>query len=337
MITISACLIVKNEEAVLSRCLDSIKEFADEIIIIDTGSTDQTKEIAQKYTNKIYDFKWIDDFSAARNFSFHYATMDYIYVADADEYIDEENIKKILHIKQALLPEIEIVQMFYKNQLQFNTTYNYDMEYRPKLYKRLRTYRWKNPIHEAVELEPVIYDSDIEILHMPTGNHGKRDFNLFKKAITNGEKLSTKLNHMYARELYIVGEDEDFLEAYNYFESLLDNELTEEDLKDVQCILVKTARIKGETINLFKHALKNIALDLPSAEVCYELGEYFYTLTDYKEAALWYYNAAFETQSDLNIHYSGDYPLKRLWECYQLLGDEESAILYKEKYEKWSV
>ena len=63
MITISLCMIVKNEEKVLSRCLDSVKEIVDEIIIIDTGSTDKTKEIAKKYTNKVLDFKWINDFS----------------------------------------------------------------------------------------------------------------------------------------------------------------------------------------------------------------------------------------------------------------------------------
>ena len=85
MITISLCMIIKNEEAVLARCLNSILELMDEIIIVDTGSTDRTKEIAAKYTDKIYDFAWNSDFSAARNFSFSKATMDYIYVADADE------------------------------------------------------------------------------------------------------------------------------------------------------------------------------------------------------------------------------------------------------------
>lgn len=332
LITISACLIVKNEEEVLKRCLDSIQTFADEIIIVDTGSTDRTKEIASAYTDKIYDFIWINDFSAARNASFQYATMDYIYVADADEAIDEENIKKILHLKQALLPEIDVVQMYYKNQLQFNTTYNYDMEYRPKLYKRLRTLRWMDPIHEWVQLDPIIYDSDIEILHLPISNHGKRDFSLFQKAIQREGKLSHKLNNMYARELYITGEAEDFLEAKAYFESLLEDELPEDELKNVQCILVKAARLENRTIELMKHSLKNVALDNPSSEVCYELGEYFYHLGDYKEAILWYYNAAFETKSDLNIHYSEDYPLKRLWECYEKLGDDDMSRLYKEQF-----
>ena len=103
MITISLCMIVKNEESVLERCLDSVADLVDEIIIVDTGSTDRTKEIATRYTDKIYDFKWIDDFSAARNFSFSKATMDYIYVADADEVIDDENSKKFKILKMDML------------------------------------------------------------------------------------------------------------------------------------------------------------------------------------------------------------------------------------------
>ena len=69
MITISLCMIVKNEERVLKRCLDSVRDLVDEIIIVDTGSTDATKRIAAGYTDKIYDFTWNDDFSAARNFA----------------------------------------------------------------------------------------------------------------------------------------------------------------------------------------------------------------------------------------------------------------------------
>ena len=89
--TISLCMIVKNEERVLARCLDSVADLVDEIIIVDTGSTDATKEIAARYTEQIYDFVWQDDFAAARNFSFSKASMDYIYAPDADEVLDAEN------------------------------------------------------------------------------------------------------------------------------------------------------------------------------------------------------------------------------------------------------
>ena len=129
MIQISLCMIVKNEEAVLARCLDSIKDLMDEIIIVDTGSTDRTKEIAAGYTDQIYDFAWVDDFAAARNFAFSKASMPYIYTADADEVVSEENRQRFLQLKEVLLPEIDIVQMKYGNQLEHGTAYNYDEEY----------------------------------------------------------------------------------------------------------------------------------------------------------------------------------------------------------------
>lgn len=115
MIEISLCMIVKNEEKILARCLDSVADLVDEIVIVDTGSTDATKKIAANYTDKIYDFTWVDDFSAARNFAFSKAEKDYIYTADADEVMDEENRKRFCELKEVLLPEIEIVQMKYGN------------------------------------------------------------------------------------------------------------------------------------------------------------------------------------------------------------------------------
>jgi|GEM_PF-315795 len=82
---ISACLIVKNEENNLDDCLNSISEVADEIIIVDTGSTDNTVQIANKYNTKIYHYKWHDDFASARNFALSKATFPFILSIDADE------------------------------------------------------------------------------------------------------------------------------------------------------------------------------------------------------------------------------------------------------------
>ena len=93
-------MIVKDEEEVLERCLDSVKDVVDEIIIVDTGSTDKTKEIAYKFTDKVFDFEWINDFAAARNYSFSKATMEYCMWLDADDYIREEEREKILKLKE---------------------------------------------------------------------------------------------------------------------------------------------------------------------------------------------------------------------------------------------
>ncbi|MBI2651849.1 glycosyltransferase [Candidatus Woesearchaeota archaeon] len=88
-------MIIKNEEKFLEQCLSHAKEIVNEIIIVDTGSIDKTKEIAKKFNAKIFDFKWIDDFSAARNESLRHATKDWILVLDADEVIAKEDLSKI--------------------------------------------------------------------------------------------------------------------------------------------------------------------------------------------------------------------------------------------------
>ena len=84
---ISAALIVKNEEDCLPRCLQSLDGAVDEIVVVDTGSTDRTKSIAAQFTDRLYDFTWTDDFAAARNFAVQNATGDYVLSIDADEAI----------------------------------------------------------------------------------------------------------------------------------------------------------------------------------------------------------------------------------------------------------
>ena len=311
--TISVCMIVKNEEKNLAACLECLKKIADEIIIVDTGSTDGTKEIAMQYTDKLYDFTWVDDFSAARNFAFSKAAMDYIYSADADERLDEENQAKFLALKEALLPEIEIVQMYYCNQLEHNTIYSFDKEYRPKLYKRIRQFVWQEKIHEAVALEPVVYDSDIEIIHKPHENHGGRDLQIFAKMIENGEFISKRLREIYAKELYIAGRESDFEKAEAFFVNWVNETTDIDELKQAACILARLYRMKGNDAEFFKYALKVIAMD-GCSEMCYELGEYYRERNDLKEAAIWYFNAANETQALLSLAYQEELPKNRLAE-----------------------
>ena len=335
MITVSLCMIVKNEERVLARCLDSIKGLVDEIIIADTGSTDKTREIAAAYTDKVYDFAWTGDFSEARNFVFSKASCEYIYSADADEVVDPENAERFLLLKEALLPEIEIVQMYYGNQLSFGTIYNYDRELRPKLFKRLRSFVWEGPIHETVRLAPVVFDSEIEIIHLPEKSHAGRDLAAFRRQVREGKPLSGRLRTIYAKELFISGEREDFLAAEDYFTELADSEeLKEGELKEALCVAVKAAGLRRDFLKLYRYALKDIASDGVS-EVCCELGEYYYSKGEYKEAALWFYNAAYETHSILDIRYSGEIPLERLVLCYEKLGMPEQAEFYKEAAQKW--
>ena len=92
-------MIVKNEEMHLARCLDSVAKLVEEIIIVDTGSTDRTMGIASAYTPKVYSYPWKDDFSDARNYSFSKATMDYCMWMDADDILEETQREQFLQLK----------------------------------------------------------------------------------------------------------------------------------------------------------------------------------------------------------------------------------------------
>lgn len=331
MITISLCMIVKNEEKILERCLDSVADLVDEIVIADTGSTDATKEIARRYTEKVYDFPWIDDFSAARNFVFSKATQEYIYSADADEVLSPENRERFRRLKETLLLEVEIVQMKYANQLRFNTVYNYDEEYRPKLFKRKRDFVWEAPIHETVRLEPVIYDSDIVITHLPGESHAKRDLANFQKHWRQGYRLPKRLLGMYARELLIAGDEEDFAQAAPVFlEASADNERDGEEMAQSCCVAARAARLAGDAVGFFKYTSKVIAEEACS-EICCEMGHFYEGLSDWEEAAIWYYNAVYETRPILALQSGGKESLEGLIRCYEALGCPEQADIYREE------
>lgn len=326
MVSISLCMIVKNEEKVLDRCLESLAPHMDEIIIVDTGSQDGTKKIAGKYTDKIYDFTWTGDFSEARNFAASKAVMDYIYTADADEYLEKEDRKKLEDLKKVLLPEVEIVQMLYCTPLKDGTVYNFEKEYRPKLYKRVREFVWIDPIHETLRLDPVVYDSDIEVQHRPQGNHAGRDFRAFEKLgeemISRGMRLSKKLHHMYAMELYKNGTLEDFEKAEKIFLRTAGscpeerNVFDEDEICEANVVLMRYYRMKGDLSGFMAYAIRD-ALGTPSAELCLELGLHFedlYNATEGSEreihraeAVMWYKNATEGAESILDIRSSGEF------------------------------
>lgn len=333
MVTFSLCMIVKNEESVLARCLDSIAPLMDEIIIVDTGSTDNTKSIAANYTDKIYDFEWIDDFAAARNFSFSKATCDYIYVADADEYISPENFRRLHNLKQCILPEIEIVQMHYITKAEFNTVENFSDELRPKLFKRLREFTWIDPIHETVRLTPVVFDSDICIDHLPESHHHKRDFEIFRKAYKRDGYLSDKVGKMWATELLKCGEIADFSNAIEYFEDIYFNRADSKIYNEASCILARFYRMNQDIPKFFSFVIKHIVATNVSdtcSEICHELGEYYHGLDMIDDAAMWYHNCIHETEPILDITVCKNACLS-LAKCYELKGMLEEAKSYRMK------
>lgn len=328
-------MIVKNEETILSRAIESLLGFADELIIVDTGSSDNTMKIAGQYTEKLYEFDMRGDFAAARNFACSKCSLDYIYTADADETIDAQNQAKIVALKESLPEYIDIVQMRYSNQLQFGSVYNFDSEYRPKLFRRLRTFRWIDPIHETIDTQVHTWNSEIVILHRPEERHAQRDFSIFERIAKPHVRLSARLHRLYAQELFLSGTERDFLNASPYFEWTLHEEACSNDeIRESQCVAVRCCALRKDSEGMFKTALKN-AVGSPCAEVCCELGAYFLEKADFEEAATWYYTAAFGAECELSARCSGDIPLRGLSECYKMLGDPENSERYQKLAFEW--
>ncbi len=165
MPSISFCIITKNEESCLEQCLTSIRDVVDEIIVVDTGSTDSTKEISKKFTNKIYDFEWIDDFSVARNESLKRATKEWILTLDADETIAQEDLKGLQQLTNATA---HVGFMFdirnYTDDseasgwvsskgdkyTQSNCAAGWFLGHRVKLFKNLKGVKYEGVVHEKI-------------------------------------------------------------------------------------------------------------------------------------------------------------------------------------------
>lgn len=203
MIKISLCMIVRDEEDNLGRCLDNIAHFMDEIIIIDTGSTDKTKEIAKQYTDKVYDFEWIHDFSAARNYSISKASNEYILVLDSDEYvqsIDIQEIKKLIEINPTKVGRIQRINAYMRGE----DSYRYHERVNRLFSKEF--YYYTSIIHEQVtplkggEVADNTYYIPMVVLH--SGYEGSVDVR--KKKTTRNIELLLKAKDQYPDDPYIL-------------------------------------------------------------------------------------------------------------------------------------
>ncbi len=334
MITISLCMIVKNEEDVIARCLDSVKDIADEIIIVDTGSKDNTKEIIKKYTDNVFDFEWIDDFSAARNYSFSKATKDFILWLDADDVILEEDRKKFKQLKRDLDPNVDVVMMKYN--VGFDEDGNVTLSYfRERLLKRINNYQWMEPVHEYLELRGNIINSDICITHKKERPAIQgRNLAIYKKAIMEGRTLTPRGLYYYARELFY---NEKYDDAIEYFNKFLDTRRgwVEDNIAACYTLSICYENINDKR-NMLKILLKSFEYDIPRAETCCRLGDYHFSNEDYRKAIFWY-KLALELEEPINSwgfiqhDYWGYIPCMKLCLCYNILGNIEEAIKYNDK------
>lgn len=333
LITISLCMIVRDEEETLARCLDTVKDIVDEIIIVDTGSVDKTKDIARKYTSNIYDFKWIDDFSAARNFSFSKATKEYMLWLDADDVLMEEDRNKLKYLKERMEPAVDVVMMKYNlgvdNKERPVCTY-----YRERLLKRDKNYKWNDAVHEYIDPTGTIITVDISVTHKKLKQRSSRNLGIFEKMIQNGKELSHRNCFYYGRELNANGR---YDEAMVYFEKFLFQEGGFFSNYMDACIdFSKIYTIKGDRKSAIKTLLRCFEFGIPRAEICCELGRQYEELKEYDRAISWY-----EIASKLNkpentlgavVHDCYNYiPYASISICYFKLGNMEQAVKYNEK------
>lgn len=327
MIEISLCMIVRNEQDVLSRCLDCIKDIVDEIIIVDTGSSDKTKDIAYRYTDKVYDFEWVDDFSKARNFSFSKATKDYILWLDADDILNQENQEKLLILKDNLSFDIDVVMMKYAidDDLIF---------YRERLLKREKELKWKNAVHEVIEPNGHILYQDIVIEHHKEKvNDPNRNLRIYEKQIKQGIQLDTRQTFYYARELY---EHQLYNKAIEVFESFLMKKDGWVENQIEACLNMSICfDMIGESRKAFQILFNSFLYDLPRSEILCEIGYLFLKQKQYNQAIYWYKKALqqkpqLEKGGFIQLPCYDFIPYIQLCVCYDGLHEKETAQHYND-------
>lgn len=197
---LSVCMIVKDEEELLPRCLESLQGLADEIIVVDTGSNDSTKEIVLRYTDHLYDFPWSNDFAAARNESLRHATGTWILVIDADEYLsieDHDKWREFLDLEKPI-PHVAYTLPI----INFTGDKEYDDEITTspvtRLFPNFSEIYFERPIHEQLtrglqgelllkKLDLNIYHTGYQILRVTEKNKHERNMLILSQMKDNDE------------------------------------------------------------------------------------------------------------------------------------------------------
>lgn len=232
--TLSLCMIVKNEENNLLKCLRSVRDIVDEMIIVDTGSTDKTKDIARVFGAQIFDYPWTGDFSAARNFSLSKAEGDWILVLDADEVIsslDHDSIKALIQKKPSKPAAYAFEQRNYVHNESIigwipndgiypeQTSTGWMKATQVRLFTRAKEIFFTHPVHEL--LDQSLEKAGILIFKCPAVVHhyGKldrdretrkdRDYYLLGKAKYESDPNDVKYINELARQAHLIGKYEE--------------------------------------------------------------------------------------------------------------------------------
>jgi glycosyltransferase involved in cell wall biosynthesis len=326
-------MIVKNEEKVIARCLESVKGIVDEIIIVDTGSTDNTIEIVKAYTHRIFHFDWIHDFAAARNFSFQQATKEYILWLDADDVIQEADRKKFIQLKNNLSSSIDSVSMEY--QLSFDDQGKAVTSLRRnRLVKRERQFIWIGAVHEYLEVGGSIEHANIAIQHLPIKHDINRNIGIYEAKLKRGEVFSPRDLFYFANE---CKDHEQYTRAIHNYLQFLETEKgwIEDNIRACYHISDCYHSLNNPKQEI-EWVLKTFQYDRPRPEAACRLGYYFLEKQQIDQAIYWYeYALQYPSPSDrmaiTNHAFSTWLPHLQLCVCYDHIGEFEKAYEHNEK------
>lgn len=322
MITISLCMIVWNEEEGLATCLSSVKDIVDEIVIVDTGSTDRTREIAAQFTDRIFDLEWKDDFSAARNYAFSQATQPYILWLDADEHFQEKDRELFIELKKILASDVDSVTM---NNLDYDASGNLSAGKRlNRLVRRDLNFQWVGSVHEHLVIWGNIQSSEVGIAHHNKANT-ERIFQVYLKREQAGEPFAPRDLYYFADELR---DHSQFRKAILYYEKFLNGKQGRLEDNIQACMRISDCYGRlGQKEKQLEAMCKTLSYDRPRSEFCCALGGYFVEEMKYDTAIFWF-TTAVEQGGDQN---SSWLPHLQLCLCYDRLGQFDKANEHNEK------
>ncbi|MFD2706486.1 glycosyltransferase [Salibacterium lacus] len=338
MITISLCMIVKNEEEVLARCLDTVKDLVEEINIVDTGSDDRTVEIAKSYTDRVFYFEWTGSFTEARNESFRYATQEYTLYLDADDVLLEKDREKLKALKENLDPAVDSVSMYYNAGMdEFG---NITLQYRRnRLLKTSRNFKWQGDVHNYLVVSGHIINSDIAVTHKKTSHATGRNLDIYSKKIAKGETFGARDYFYYGNELRENGYPEEAIESYTK-----NIEMKEGWVEDK----VYACLNRGDCYRFIGDLDKELASlfesfrfsRIPRPETCSRIGYNLQQKQEFSFAVYWY-----ETAVNLKVDpnkwsftypaYSTWYPHLQLCVCHYNLHQFQKAWEHNEMARKY--
>lgn len=337
MVAISLCMIVRDEAEVICRCLGSVRGIADEIVIVDTGSTDRTKAMAAMYTDKIHDFAWSDDFAAARNFAFSRASLDYVLWLDADDVLLEPDREKLSELKRGLAPSVDAVSMAY--HLAFDEAGNVtSVIRRNRLVRRAKRFRWFGAVHEYLAVDGCIVDSDIAVTHQPVKHDADRNLRIFERRRNARQPFTPRDMFYYANECLDHG---DYEQANGYYRQFLDS--PQGWIEDKVAACEKSAECYyrlGDSQREREYALRSFSYDIPRAESCCRLGYGFMQESEWRKAVFWYKLASELKKPEGAWGFFHEpcwtwLPHLQLCVCHDRLGEYEAAYAHNEIARKY--